>query len=105
MSNVLAPPGEVRPVVPRWWLRLRRNRFFYVATAALLILVLAVIFGPMLSPYGESEQNLLNTYAAPSKAHWLGTDSLGRDLLTRVLYGGRISLAVGVAGALVGLII
>jgi peptide/nickel transport system permease protein len=63
----------------------------------------AVILGPWLSPYAYDQQDLalLGTPAAPSAAHWLGTDELGRDGLTRLLYGGRISLAVGLSCAIV----
>jgi len=107
----LEPPPLARPEpalpesAPRWWLRLRRNVGFHLAAAALLIAIVLVTVGPWLSPYGEAEQHLLDNYEAPSAAHWLGTDALGRDLLTRVLYGGRISLAVGLVGALVSLLI
>jgi peptide/nickel transport system permease protein len=62
----------------------------------------ACVFGPMLSPYRYDEQALalLGRPLPPSPAHWLGTDELGRDVLTRLLDGGRISLAVGLVGAL-----
>jgi peptide/nickel transport system permease protein len=71
--------------------------------AILLALLLAAVFGPMLSPYTYDEQSLalLGLPRSPSWAHWLGTDELGRDELTRLLYGGRISLAIGLAGAAV----
>jgi peptide/nickel transport system permease protein len=61
-----------------------------------------VTLGPMISPYAYDQQGLapLGRPTAPSAAHWLGTDELGRDALTRLLAGGRISLAVGLAGAL-----
>ena len=78
------------------------------ATYSLLLLVavaLAVIVGPWLSPYSYAEQNLGQGATAPSMAHWFGTDILGRDLLTRLLYGGRISLAVGIAATAVALVI
>jgi oligopeptide transport system permease protein len=100
-----AQPEASASSPPRWWARLRRNVSFFVAGGALVLLVAVVSIGPLVSPYGESQQDLLNSYAGPGAAHWLGTDSLGRDLLTRVLYGGRISLAVGFVGALVGLLI
>ena len=66
------------------------------------LMVLAVIFGPMLSPYKIDQFDLLNTKAAPSKAHPFGTDALGRDILVRLLYGGRYSLALGILTALLG---
>ena len=71
--------------------------------AVLAVIAAAAVLGPMLSPYAYDQQTLalLGQPTAPSLAHWLGTDELGRDALTRLLYGGRISLAVGLSGALV----
>ena len=69
------------------------------------IVLLAATFAPWLSPYGVGgleERRLLET---PSLAHWMGTDGLGRDLLTRVLYGARVSLAVGLGTALIALLL
>jgi oligopeptide transport system permease protein len=84
---------------------MRRDGSFWIASATLALLVLLIVLGPLISPYGEAQQDIANAYAPPSRAHWLGLDGLGRDLLTRVLYGGRISLAVGFVGALVSLTI
>lgn len=89
----------------RWLLRLRRNRAAMAAVIALLLLALIVIVGPWLSPYEESAQKLASAFEHPSPQHWFGLDGLGRDLLTRVLYGGRISLAVGAMGAVLSLAI
>lgn len=89
----------------RWWRRLRRKPSFWFGMIGLVLIALCVTIGPWLSPYGEAETDLYNTYARPSAGHWFGTDDLGRDLLTRVLFGGRISLAVGIVGALVSLTI
>lgn len=75
---------------------LRRNALATLGLAVLLLIVLAVVFGPMISPYGPTKLNVLNKLQGPSFAHWLGTDNLGRDVLTRVLYGGRFTLAIGV---------
>jgi oligopeptide transport system permease protein len=104
MTQIIAPVSTSAPT-PRWWRRMRRNSGFYIAASALILLTITVWVGPHLSPYTESGLDLARTFARPSTAHWLGTDALGRDLLTRVLYGGRISLAVGFVGALVSLII
>jgi len=87
------------------WLRLRRNRLAVTGGAVLLVLTFACIVGPWLSPYDYAEQNLDNSFAAPGAQHWLGTDQLGRDLLVRVLYGGRISLGVGLCATFVALTI
>jgi oligopeptide transport system permease protein len=87
------------------WLRLRRNRLAVAGGITLLILALACVAGPWLSPYGYAEQDLNNTFAPPGAAHWLGTDQLGRDLLVRLLSGGRISLGVGLCATFVALTI
>jgi len=76
-----------------------------MAAAFVLIVLLAATFAPWISPYavgGLEEKRLLET---PSWAHWMGTDGLGRDLLTRVLYGARVSLAVGIGTALIALLL
>ena len=71
---------------------------------SLTLIVLASILGPWLSPYSLSEVSAARL-APPSFSHWLGTDLHGRDLLTRLLYGGRISLLVGLVGATVSLLV
>ncbi len=71
-------------------------------TAALIVLG---VMAPILAPYAYDEQNLDLGAAPPSAAHWLGTDSLGRDLLTRMLYGSRISLLVGILATMVSMLI
>ena len=85
--------------------RLRKNRLalfgFYVLTLA----VIAAVLTPWIAPYEYDAQDLELSAAPPSSAHWLGTDYLGRDLLARVLYGGRISLMVGFAATAVSLTI
>ncbi|MBQ9210690.1 MAG: ABC transporter permease [Clostridia bacterium] len=68
----------------------------------LLFIVLACVIGPFLSPYGVNDVDLFNMYAGPSKEHLLGCDSMGRDMLTRLLYGGRYSLALGICASLFG---
>jgi oligopeptide transport system permease protein len=79
------------------WLRLRKNKLAVFGMFALGIIAVVCIAGPWFSPYGYEEQNLDLGAAAPSAQHWLGTDTLGRDLLVRLLYGGRVSLGVGCA--------
>lgn len=75
---------------------LRKNSLATLGGLVLLAIILAVIFGPMISPYGPTKLDVLNKLQGPSWAHWLGTDSLGRDVLTRVLHGGRFTLAIGI---------
>jgi oligopeptide transport system permease protein len=78
------------------WRRLIRSRITVAAMILLGLMVLACVAGPWFSPYGPNDQNLDLRATAPGVSHWLGTDPLGRDLATRILHGGRISLLVGV---------
>lgn len=83
------------------WARFRRHRVAPVAAGVLLALLTVCLAAPLLAPYSYTEQDLSSTFTGPNGDYWLGTDSLGRDQLTRLLYGGRVSLAVGFGVALV----
>ncbi|CAM2833165.1 ABC transporter permease [Rariglobus hedericola] len=87
------------------WHRLRRNRLAVFSGIVLITLGILCVVGPWLSPYGYEDNNLDNTFSPPSFTHWLGTDQLGRDLFTRLMYGGRISLMVGLVATFVALTI
>ena len=87
------------------WLRLRKNRAAVTGGAILLVMVVLAILTPWIAPYGYEAQNLDLGATPPSAAHWLGSDIFGRDLLTQILYGGRISLAVGFIATAVALVI
>jgi oligopeptide transport system permease protein len=87
------------------WNRLKRNHLAVAGGIMLLVLAAACVLGPLFSPFGYADQDLENTFAPPGSVHWLGTDQLGRDLLVRVLYGGRISLGVGLCATFVALTI
>jgi peptide/nickel transport system permease protein len=81
---------------------LRRDKRAAVSMAFLLLLVLAALLAPWISPHTPSNQDLVNTLAPPSGVHWLGIDDLGRDVFSRLLYGARVAiyssfLAVGIA--------
>lgn len=78
------------------WKRLRKNKLALTGLFILIFMVLAAIFGPMLSPYKMTDIDLMNVKQPPSPQHLLGTDNVGRDVLTRLMYAGRISLSVGV---------
>jgi peptide/nickel transport system permease protein len=73
-----------------------RNRLASVGLAIIVALWFIAVFAPLLAPYSPYDQDLYSTLAGPRAAHWLGTDNLGRDLLSRLLYGARVSLFVGV---------
>ncbi len=87
------------------WQRLQRNRAAMASLLFLLLLAALSLLAPLLTRYGYEQQNLELGAAAPDLTHWLGTDKLGRDLLTRLLYGGRVSLAVGLCATAVSLLI
>lgn len=82
------------------WRRFKRHRLAIVSAVILLLLALACVFVDAISPYTFSQQDLTRRMEGPGLQHYFGTDVLGRDQFTRVLYGGRISLAVGLAVAL-----
>ena len=97
-----------RPVRERghWSLAAERFRQHRLAVAGLVtfaILVLLALLAPFVSPYDPEKTNLLLIYEPPSLRHPFGTDSLGRDLATRILYGGRVSLTVGILAATVAI--
>ncbi len=85
--------------------RLTASRFHRAALIALGVIILVCVAGPWISPYSQAALNLDRNISPVSATHWLGTDLLGRDLLTRVLHGGRVSLFVGIVATLVATII
>jgi peptide/nickel transport system permease protein len=87
------------------WRRFRRHRLAMAGAVALLLMVAAVLSGPFLYRVPINEIDFKAKLQSPSWAHPLGTDDLGQDLLARMLYGGRISLAVGVAAMLIAIIV
>ena len=87
------------------WLRLKKNRAAVTGGMVLAIMVVLAILTPWIAPYAYEAQNLDLGATPPSAAHWLGTDIFGRDLLTQILFGGRISLAVGFIATAVALVI
>ncbi len=87
------------------WQQLGKNKLAMLSVYVLGIMVSTAILAPVLSPYSYEIQNLDLGASPPSLQHWFGTDTLGRDLFTRVLYGSRISLMVGFIATLVALLI
>ena len=86
------------------WHRLRKNKLSMVCLAVLVIMILGIIFAGVLSPYDYAEQDLTQRFALPSKEHWMGCDDYGRDLLTRLLVGGRYSLLIAILSVAIGII-
>ncbi|MDG2461039.1 MAG: ABC transporter permease, partial [Luminiphilus sp.] len=87
------------------WLRLRKNKLAVFGGGVLLFMLVVALLTPWIAPYSYEAQNLDLGASPPSSQHWLGTDIFGRDVLTQIMYGGRISLAVGFIATAVALLI
>lgn len=87
------------------WFSLKKNKRAILGLTFIILLILVAIFADVIAPYGMKEQDLSRALEFPSADHWLGTDDLGRDILSRILYGTRISLTVGVSAVAFALII
>lgn len=97
-----------KPSLGYWqdaWLRLKKDKMAIAGLCFIVFLMLLALIGPMLSSIGYADQDFNNVNAGPSYEHWFGTDSLGRDLFIRVLYGARISLSIGLIASLINLVI
>lgn len=89
----------------RTWRRLKKNPIVALAVAALTLIALAALLAPWIAPYDPYETALRLRLKPPSSAHWLGTDSQGRDMLTRLLFGARTTLMLGLAGVVFGALV
>lgn len=105
MTNPLMHFEQGRSLWQDAWTRLRRNRAAILGLVILICMTLLAALAEWISPYSYETQDLALGAAPPSTAHWLGTDTLGRDLFTRLLYGGRVSLMVGFLATAVALVI
>ncbi|WP_448786707.1 ABC transporter permease [Brucella intermedia] len=83
----------------------RRNRMAMTGLIIIVVLVLTAVFAPYISPHDPYRVDMNEQFLSPSLTHWLGTDNFGRDVLTRILYGARISLVVGIVPSFISLII
>ena len=98
-ADALSTFQESRPQYSEWR---RITRIFFkrkisaIGLVIIVLLIITAIFAPLLAPYDPYETNVTNKLSQPSSAHWLGTDSVGRDTLSRVIYASRTSLLVAV---------
>lgn len=83
-----------------WWSFLRRHPLLVIGAALLAAMALVALAAPWVAPYSPIDMNVLQRLKAPSAAHPFGTDAMGRDVFSRVLWGGRVSLMVGISVAL-----
>jgi len=91
-ANAPAAKSQLKAV----WRRLLRNRMAVIGGGVVLFFVLVAIFAPLIAPYNPNKPDFMNRMQGPSREHWLGTDTLGRDMLSRIIYGSRYSLLAGV---------
>ncbi|MHA6796587.1 ABC transporter permease [Pseudonocardia bannensis] len=96
-----AGPGQLSDI----WRRYRRNRLALLGLGIVGLLVFLAIFEPFITPFSPFEQNLLNTTAPPSARHWFGTDVLGRDMFSAIIYGAKLAVIVGLATVAMSLLI
>ncbi|MGN0353686.1 MAG: ABC transporter permease [Muricoprocola sp.] len=87
------------------WRRFRKDKLAMFGLVVIVIMSILAIFGPMVCPYSYDDTDFLAILQGPSSSHWFGTDSLGRDVFVRTLYGARISLTIGFVAALINMVI
>ncbi|MBM3450900.1 MAG: ABC transporter permease [Armatimonadetes bacterium] len=104
-ASVTAQAGAPRSLSQLFWRRLRRNRLAFWSLIGLAIIHLVGLFAPQIQPYDPNRIELGKKLVAPSAEHPFGTDENGRDILSRVIAGSRVSLAVGLAAMLFSLVI
>lgn len=107
-SGAAAPSVEALQKSNQWrdvWIRLRRNKLAMVGMVIAILLALMAILAPWIAPYDYQEQSIADRLQLPSATHLLGTDNMGRDILSRIIYGGRISLLVSLMAVAVSLVI
>src|SRR5712692_7739933 len=102
-----AAPGELYRAswATRLWRTARRKPLGVAAVLVLLVVTLLSLTAPLVTPSRYDHQNLTATLESPGRAHALGTDELGRETFSRIIYGARVSLGVGVAAVVMGLTI
>jgi len=112
VSIVDAPVGEAAAVVlpgesprARFWRRFKRQRAAVAAAGFLIVVALAAIFAPLIAPKDPIEQSLSHSFASPGSDYWLGADRLGRDTLSRLIYGARYSLLAAAQAVAVAVVL
>jgi glutathione transport system permease protein len=102
MSAAATDPTAIRSPLGEFWRRFRRRKVALGALLVLLLILLAAVAAPLVAPYDPSAPDYDNVLAGPSWIHLCGTDTYGRDILSRIIWGGRISLAVGFVSVALG---
>lgn len=87
------------------WIKLKKNKLAICGLFIIISFTIISLFAPVLAPYEIDDMDLWNMESAPSKEHILGTDELGRDVFSRLIYGGRVSLTIGVVASIMQIVI
>lgn len=102
LNEVASKPKSYWNIV---WKHLKRNKGAIVGASILLFFILISVFAPLLAPFPIEQMKMESRFQSPSAEHWLGTDEFGRDILSRMMHGGRVSLMMGlVAVSIAGII-
>lgn len=104
-TTVTSSQVQHRSVWQAFWYRLRRNRRAMVALGFIIFEILVAIFAPWIAPYEPDKSDYDALWSPPTAEHWMGTDDLGRDVLSRLIYGGRVSISVGILAQLTQVLI
>jgi peptide/nickel transport system permease protein len=104
-SDGISDVSAARPLRKDVWRRFKRNRMAMIGLVVIVVLVLTAIFAPLIAPYGISERDSGHFREGPSSRHWFGTDTIGLDVFSRVVYGARVSLKIGLAATSIALLI
>jgi peptide/nickel transport system permease protein len=107
LSGLVSDPTARKARTPMQlaWARMKKAKLSLAGLFVFLFLIVVAIFANVIAPYGKNEIDLFNITASPSSTHWLGTDALGRDELSRLIYGARLSLWIGVSAAFVTVVL
>jgi ABC-type dipeptide/oligopeptide/nickel transport system permease subunit len=104
-APVVGSAATSRAGLGRWWRRFSRNPGAVFGLAVFLAIVAMAAFAPLLAPFDPLAQGVGKPLEGPSAAHWAGTDSFGRDILSRIIYGARVALVVGIVAVLLAMVI
>lgn len=104
-SDPMSEVGESDTWMDQVKTLIRQNKLAAASAVLILLIILAAVFAPLVAPYDHLAQSLTDRLQTPSMAHWLGTDELGRDVLSRIIFGARISLTIGLVPTLVSMAI
>lgn len=97
--------GEKEGIKENLFRMARQNKLAVISAVVILLIIIAAILAPVVAPYGYAEQDLVSRLKAPSSEHLLGTDELGRDVFSRLIYGARLSLVIGIFPTTISMVI